>query len=97
VQAKELKIGSSSTGGGAGLLNQPKQTRPEPPPARTHTVVSGDTLWGIAQRFLGAGRRYPEIYIANQDAIEGEARRRGRPSSENGRWIWPGTVLVIPT
>jgi nucleoid-associated protein YgaU len=98
TQAKDIII---STSGGEGseyppLANKPQQERPEPPPAATHTVASGDTLWGIAQRELGAGSRYPEIFEANRDAIEGEAQRRGRQSSENGRWIWPGTVLTIP-
>lgn len=32
---------------------------------RTHTVKRGDTLWGIAQKYLGAGKRYPEIVKLN--------------------------------
>ena len=28
---------------------------------RTHTVVKGDTLWDIAERYLGKGSRYSEI------------------------------------
>lgn len=49
-------------------------TPPPPPPApRTYTVVSGDTLFAIAERFYGDGNRYPEIAaasgIANPDLI----------------------------
>ena len=40
---------------------------------RTYTVVSGDTLFAIAERFYGDGNRYPEIAaasgIANPDLI----------------------------
>lgn len=33
--------------------------------ANVYVVQSGDTLWGIAQRFLGKGIRYKEIMQAN--------------------------------
>lgn len=36
--------------------------------ARYYTVVSGDTLWAIAQRFYGNGSRYSEIAKANNIA-----------------------------
>ena len=56
-----------------------------PPPApepRTYTVVSGDTLWAIAERFYGDGSKYQQIAdasgIANPDLIQ------------------PGQVLTIP-
>ncbi|MEO6792460.1 MAG: LysM peptidoglycan-binding domain-containing protein [Mycobacterium sp.] len=46
---------------------------PEAPAARTYTVVSGDTLFAIAERFYGDGNKYPEIAkasgIANPDLI----------------------------
>lgn len=41
---------------------------------KTHTVVSGDTLFNIAKQYLGDGNRYPELAklnnIANADHIE---------------------------
>jgi len=37
-----------------------KQTK-----SKTYTVVHGDTLWGIAERFLGKGSRYTEIVKLN--------------------------------
>lgn len=35
------------------------------PTYRTHTVKSGDTLWGIAVKYLGSGAKYPEIKKLN--------------------------------
>ncbi|BDH57858.1 hypothetical protein MTP03_27970 [Tsukamurella sp. PLM1] len=46
---------------------------PAAPAPRTHTVASGDTLWAIAEQYLGDGNRYTEIAqlngIANPDLI----------------------------
>ena len=61
-----------------------------------YTVVSGDTLWDIARRFLGSGVRYVEIYNGNMEVIESTAKGRGKKNSGNGHWIFPGTVLRIP-
>ncbi len=38
---------------------------PTPPPVRTHTVCEGDTLWSVAKKFYGDGRRWKEIAAAN--------------------------------
>lgn len=62
----------------------------------SYTVVSGDTLWGISKRFYGSGAKYNIIYDANKDTIESTAKAHGKSSSDNGHWIWPGTVLTIP-
>jgi nucleoid-associated protein YgaU len=37
----------------------------EAPAQRIYTVVSGDTLWAIAERFYGDGSQYPKIASAN--------------------------------
>ena len=66
----------------------------------SYTVVHGDSLWGIAKRFLGDGAKYMEIYNANVDVIESTAKAHGKANSSNGAtkgwWIWPGEVLTIP-
>lgn len=48
------------------------------------TVKKGDTLWGIAERMLGSGTRWREIYEANKNIIK------------NPNLIYPGQKLVIP-
>jgi nucleoid-associated protein YgaU len=61
----------------------PPPPPPPPPPApRTYTVVSGDTLWAIAERFYGDGNKYHQI--ANASGIS------------NPDLIHPGQVLTIP-
>lgn len=62
----------------------------------TYTVVSGDTLWGIASKKLGSGSKWTQIYDANAGTIEAEAKKHGKSSSDHGHWIWPGEVLTIP-
>ncbi|MDT5181867.1 MAG: hypothetical protein QOI29_25 [Mycobacterium sp.] len=56
---------------------------PPPPPApRTYTVVSGDTLWAISERFYGDGSKYQ--VIADASGIS------------NPDLIHPGQELTIP-
>jgi nucleoid-associated protein YgaU len=43
---------------------QAKQTKPQ-----TYAVQAGDTLGKIAQKLLGDGARWTEIYEANKDQI----------------------------
>ena len=76
-----------------------EETRPAPsaPANKTHTVVKGDTLWGIAKKYYGNGSKYPTIYNANSSVIEATAKKYGKASSSNGHWIYPVTVLTIPT
>ncbi|MCM1212908.1 MAG: LysM peptidoglycan-binding domain-containing protein [Lachnospiraceae bacterium] len=75
------------------------RTRPDPVSStggRTHTVVSGDTLWGISKQYYGAGAQCTKIYGANSGTIEASAKKHGRSGSDNGHWIYPGDVFVIP-
>ena len=71
-------------------------SRPAPAAGGTHTVVSGDTLWGISKQNYGNGSSYPKIYNANSGTIEASAKSHGKSSSDNGHWIYPGDVYTIP-
>ena len=63
----------------------------------TYTIQSGDSLWKIAKKFYGDGSKYTIIYNANKTVIENKAKSYGNKSSSNGRWIYPGTKLTIPS
>ncbi|MFR1722278.1 LysM peptidoglycan-binding domain-containing protein [Emergencia timonensis] len=73
-----------------------KQTKRAKKDYKTHIVKSGDTLWGIAAKYLGKGTRWKEIYKLNKSTIEKAAKAQGFKSSHNGHWIWPKTTLKLP-
>ncbi len=60
---------------------KPPSIKPDAP-AR-YVVKQGDTLWSIAERYLDAPWRWPELWNLNKDEIKNPNR------------IYPGNVLVL--
>lgn len=65
-----------------------RETENSPAPSgdsvKTYTVVKGDTLWNIAKKYYGDGKKYTVIADANGEKIS------------NPNLIYPGQVLTIP-
>ncbi len=85
--AQLLGLTGTGTTTGTGTSTGIGSTGSSPTPG-TYTVVQGDSLWTIAERFLGSGSRYTELVEANKDKY---------PSLlKNPNLIYPGWVLTIP-
>ena len=54
--------------------------------ATTYTVVKGDSLWSIAQKYYGNGSKYPQIKEKNKYKY---------PSLSKNNIIYVGWVLEI--
>ena len=69
-------------GGGDDANNSANPTVPESGQGmRTYTIKKGGMLWDISKKYLGTGRRYPEIMSLN--ALKSTT-------------IYPGQILRIP-
>ena len=68
---------------GARSASAPAASAPQA--QQTYTVQSGDTLSGIAKKFLGNANAYMDIFNANKDQLSDPDK------------IKPGQVLKIPT
>ena len=79
---------------------KPAQTTAAPAPAQNsnpragyrlggqaYTIVSGDTLSGIARRFYGKASLYTEIWAHNKDHLRGK----------NANRIYPGEIVYLDT
>lgn len=91
IKHTKLQINTSGTNTGGNDKKDSKSTS-----GKTHTIVKGDSLWKIAEKYLGKGSRHPEIYKLNKDAIEKDAKRHKLKSSQNGDRIFEGLKIKIP-
>lgn len=58
---------------------------------RAYRVKSGDTLWSVADRYLGSGRKYPAIVDASAEITQADGHHLTDPNL-----ILPGWRLDIP-
>lgn len=71
----------------------PAPVKPSQPATHHYTIASGDTLSKIAARFHTTAAH---LYALNHAVLDAAAKKHGHASSENGRYIYPGTVIVVP-
>lgn len=86
VSHSSFNVGSARPGEllfDAAGLREPKQ--------KTHRVQPGDSLWRIAERELGSGFRWREIYRLNEGTRFSDGRSLTDP-----HLIYPGWVLELP-
>ncbi|GAQ75486.1 BTAD domain-containing putative transcriptional regulator [Streptomyces turgidiscabies] len=76
----------AEVGGPSVKAEDTKYYRIQPPEGRHH-----DSLWEIAQRHLGDGRRYGEIYQLNKDRVQPDGSRLSEASL-----IRPGWIMQMP-
>lgn len=97
---KTIKLPANTPSSSSPTTSTPNTPRPsdkDKTTAKTHTVKSGDTLWGISKKYYGTGAKWTIIYEQNKTIIEKTAKKHGKQSSSNGHWIYPSTKLVIPS
>jgi len=70
-EAKEKAVLMAGNMKGVGSVNGDSLEAPQPVAEPEYYVIkSGDTLWKVAEEFLGNGSKYPEIFEANREVIE---------------------------
>lgn len=74
------------------VKSKPKRSgKPAAASSKTHTVVKGDCLWAIAQKYYGDGSKYPQLYQKNKATIDGKNKGTGNPAFT----IYPGQKLIL--
>jgi nucleoid-associated protein YgaU len=64
---------------------------PVTPPRPVYVVQRYDSLWDIAERHLGNGLRWGEIFELNRNVVQDDGSRLENPDR-----IYPGWRLVLP-
>ncbi|MEV0257683.1 BTAD domain-containing putative transcriptional regulator [Streptomyces sp. NPDC050732] len=86
LAAQADRAAAHADGGGTAKDGDTKYYRIQPPEGRHH-----DSLWEIAERHLGDGRRYKEIYQLNKDREQPDGSKLSEASL-----IRPGWIMEMP-
>ncbi|MCF3125380.1 hypothetical protein IPZ68_37655 [Streptomyces arenae] len=86
LAAQADQAAAHADGGSTAKDGDTKYYRIQPPEGRHH-----DSLWEIAERHLGDGRRYKEIYQLNKDREQPDGSRLSEASL-----IRPGWIMEMP-
>ena len=81
---------------GNGVIGHAKKSRRSKEAARTYKTKKGDTLKKIAKKQLNDTSKAKKVYTLNKKVIESAAKKHGRKSSSNGRYLYKGTKLKLP-
>ncbi|WP_432041665.1 BTAD domain-containing putative transcriptional regulator [Streptomyces cadmiisoli] len=79
-------VAAQADDGSAAERGDTKYYRIQPPEGRHH-----DSLWEVAERHLGDGRRYKEIFELNKDRVQPDGSRLSEASL-----IRPGWIMEMP-
>jgi hypothetical protein len=100
VSAIDADVFAAASAGGRGthgvsaeparMSAQPAAPKPKP---RQHTIAPNENLSVLEKRF---GLPQGSLFKANKAVLDAEARRRGKPDSASGRFVFPGTTIRIP-
>ncbi len=90
---------ASATPIGGGMAHHPAETAAqraavaadEQVPPFAHTVRPGETLWSLAERYLGDGSRYTEIAELNYGRLQPDGG-----ALNDSHWIMPGWHVLVP-
>lgn len=61
-------------------------------PLGAYEVVRGDTLWGVAERFLDDGLRWREVYELSKEGVQTYQGKMTDPDL-----IYPGDIVLLPS
>ncbi|MFC7883900.1 BTAD domain-containing putative transcriptional regulator [Streptomyces sp. NPDC057376] len=84
--AEQAGQAAASADGASAAHGDTKYYRIQPPEGRHH-----DSLWEIADRHLGDGRRYKEIFELNKDRVQPDGSKLSEASL-----IRPGWIMEMP-